>query len=169
MTQAIYIGAGFDTDAVFALPHIQRFVYSDGLPLTDYPTASFPDGSWFIPRLKIEFMEKGFILKQETSCKLVFTNSAGQVIDYYHSQPFPRISKELEQEIRESDYSNPCTIIEFSMMEDYYRYYFKHLAQSCGHEYHSIDFDVPNIFKKSFEIKEHQIEQLIYLVNKTLG
>ena len=56
MTQAIYIGAGFDADAAFALPHIQRFIYSDGLPLTDYPTASFPDGSWFIPRLKIEFM-----------------------------------------------------------------------------------------------------------------
>lgn len=108
MTQAVYIGAGFDADAVFALPHIQRFVYSDGLPLTDYSTASYLDGSWFIPRLKNEFMEKGFILKKETSCKLVFVNSAGQVIDYYHSQPFPRISKELEQEIRESDYMILC-------------------------------------------------------------
>ena len=45
MTQAIYIGAGFDADAAFALPHIQRFIYSDGLPLTNDSDISEPNKS----------------------------------------------------------------------------------------------------------------------------
>lgn len=65
-------------------------------------------------------------------------------------------------------FSNKCTIIEFSMMEDYYRYYFKCLAESCGHQYYNIDFDIPNIFKKSFEINEFQIEKMIYVINECL-
>ena len=55
MTQAVYIGAGFDADAVFVTTSYSSVsVYSDGLPLTDYSTVSYLMVQlWFIPRLKM--------------------------------------------------------------------------------------------------------------------
>jgi hypothetical protein len=58
-------------------------------------------------------------------------------------------------------YCDPGTsIIEFKMLEDYYKYYFLHLSDCCGLPYYPIQLDQPNLFTIPFEIPQQKINNL---------
>lgn len=66
-------------------------------------------------------------------------------------------------------YAKHTNVIEFSMYEPYYKYYFEHLSDCCGHNYYRIPLEIPNLFRKTFDIPQDKIDTLINIVSKIIS
>jgi tetratricopeptide (TPR) repeat protein len=65
-------------------------------------------------------------------------------------------------------FSQDTSIIEFTMLEEYYRYYFKHLADCCDHPYYAIDLNLPNLFHATISLPQEKINQLSEIVEQII-
>jgi hypothetical protein len=64
--------------------------------------------------------------------------------------------------------SGDTSVIEFTMLEEYYRYYFKYLSDLCKLKYYEIQLNNPNLFTIPFILPDNALDNLQNIIKNIL-